>query len=136
MLQKQKKLEWSRDRELQMRVVELISACKLKYIKIDRVFCCRSRGAKTKAVARIWGFPRIWQEFLNLEPAYVLEVVEEKFTKLTIEEQDKTLLHELLHIPKNFSGALLSHRRRGGVNKNKVCQLYQMYEKYKEKIDR
>ena len=28
-------------------------------------------------------------------------------------EQDKVLLHEIAHIPRNFSGSLLPHTRRG-----------------------
>lgn len=119
-------LQWQTDPGLKKRVVAIIRKCRLKYIRQTRLFCYRSSGSKTRAVARIWGLPRIWQKVLKTEPVYILEIVEEKFSKLSRKEQDRVLIHELLHIPKNFSGALLSHKRKGGVNENKVKELYKI----------
>lgn len=90
------------------RTKSLIRDCQLSYIKISRIFCVESEGSKSRAYARMWGLGRIWQENLNIQPAYILEVTH-KFRKLNKNEQDKVLLHELAHIPKNFSGALLGH---------------------------
>jgi predicted metallopeptidase len=66
----------------------------------------------------------VWQQTLGLEPAYILEVIAEKFNKLSQSDQDKVLIHELLHIPKNFSGALVPHKHKGGVNERTVHQIY------------
>lgn len=123
------KIEWSVDKELQDRVTKLAASCELDYVKSSRIFCYKSSGAQTRALARIWGLPRIWQQTLGLEPAYVLEVIGERFDKLDTEEQDRVLIHELLHIPKNFSGALVPHKRKGGVNESKVWQLYNLRRK-------
>ena len=68
------------------------------------VYCFRSTGSKSKRViARIHGLSKIWQETLNLQPAYVIEVISERYDKLSKTEQEKILIHELLHIPKGFS---------------------------------
>lgn len=121
---KRKKLVWSKSNILQKKVKWLAQACSLTHIRSHRVLCYESTGAKTRAHARIWGLSRVWQEALSLEPAYILEVISEKFNRLNKAEQDHVLIHELLHIPKNFSGALVPHKRKGGVSDKVVRELY------------
>jgi predicted metallopeptidase len=58
-------------------------------------------------------------------------VVSEKFDKLDSEQQAKVLIHELLHIPKTFSGALLPHRT--GTFKLSQRTVNKMYQEYKKK---
>src|SRR3989344_76466 len=117
--------EWGNDETLTEWGQELVGKCEFDYIKQDRVFCCRSTGSKTRAYARIWGLGRIWQKTLNVEPSYIIEIISEKFDKLPKNQQDMVLIHELLHIPKNFSGALVPHKRKGGVNDRVVREIYQ-----------
>jgi predicted metallopeptidase len=107
-------MKWQKDSSLQKRVDELILRLDFKHIASERIVVFKSCGSKARAYARIWGFPRIWQQALQLKPYYCLEVLSEKFDRLKLSDQDRVLIHELLHIPKNFSGALLSHR---GVNR-------------------
>jgi len=83
------------------------------YVKADNIICFRSYGSKSRAIARIWSLPRIWQMALNKEAHYCLEVISERFDRLSKTEKQKVLIHELLHIPKNFSGSLLSHNHNG-----------------------
>jgi len=99
--------------DIQRRITLIVKKAGLSHIKAERIKCFRSFGSSSRARARIWSFPRIWQLALSLEPNYVIEVISEKFDSLKISDQDKVLIHELLHIPKNFSGALLPHRGRG-----------------------
>lgn len=77
------------------------------------IFTLRSRGSKGRCIARIWGLSRIWQIVLRKKPCYIIEVVAERFDKLSEVEKDKVLLHEITHIPKNFSGALVPHYKKG-----------------------
>ncbi len=106
------------------RIVELLVKAlpELGYIDTGRVYCVRSRGAKTNAIARIHGMPRIWQEVLGIRPAYVIEVVSEHYDSLSLEEKIKVVIHELLHIPRTFSGALRPHGPY--VNQRRVRTLY------------
>lgn len=78
------------------------------HVDTRRVICYRSRGSTARIYARIWSLPGIWQAALGIEAHYVIEVVE-RYDKQPKEEQEKTLLHELMHIPKTFSGALVPH---------------------------
>jgi len=79
-------------------------------VQIDRIVCMRSREATGRARARIWSFPKIWQMALNLEAHYVIEVLSQHFDHLSADDQTRIIIHELMHIPKNFSGSLVPHR--------------------------
>lgn len=103
------KLEWFKDNEIQQNMEEIVKKIDFLHVRRDRVFCYRTTGSKARAYARIWAFPKIFQEVLSLEPAYVMEIISEKFNKLNAEQKKKVIIHELLHIPKNFSGSLLPH---------------------------
>lgn len=110
---KSHKIVWKKAADVRKRIRYLVSSLDLVWVKSARIFCLRSEGAKTRAIARIWGLPRVWQMVLSDKPAYIIEVIGEKYDKLSPMEQDKVLLHEITHIPKNFSGALTPHIRRG-----------------------
>ncbi len=88
----------------------LISQLEFTYMKPENIHCIRSFDAKTRAIARIWGMARLFKEVAGLEPHYIIEVNTKRYDKLPEREKIKTLIHELMHIPKTFSGALLSHR--------------------------
>ena len=97
-------------------------------IKTSRIFAYRSTSSKTRAYARIWGLNSLWQRTLKVGPAYIVEVLSEHYDGLSETEKDKVLLHEITHIPKNFSGALVPHIRRGKRNfHNKVDSLIELY---------
>jgi predicted metallopeptidase len=88
----------------------------------------RSSGATARAYARIWNLPRIWQKALGVKTYYIIEVLSEKFDPLTKEEQDRVLIHELMHIPKTFSGALLPHSFFGKrIDRASVEKVYAIY---------
>lgn len=96
---------------MQARLEEMVHLLPDEFAHVDvrRVVCYRSRGSKARIYARIWSLPSIFAHALGVEPHYVIEVVE-AFDRASREDQERTLLHELLHIPKTFSGALVPHR--------------------------
>jgi predicted metallopeptidase len=99
--------------DIQHRITRLVKKLDLHHIDPSRLVCFRSHGSKSRARARIWSLPRIWQMALGAKAHYCIEVLAEKFDQLSQDDQTKVLIHELMHIPKTFSGALLAHRRKG-----------------------
>jgi predicted metallopeptidase len=109
--------------EIKQRVDEIVADLELFNVVSQFVFCVRSRGSKAKrTIARIHGLGRVWQEVLNLPPSYTIEVVSEVFDRLSEENKEKTLIHELLHIPAGFSGGFRSHKKY--VNQHTVEKCY------------
>lgn len=103
-------LRYSKAEDVKVLMEDLISSLGLFYMDKDRIFCLRSKGSKTRDVAaRIHPFPKIYQNALDMKPFYIIEVISEVFDSLPEDDKEKTMIHELLHIPKNFSGGLVSH---------------------------
>ena len=109
---------------------EIIESLDLFYIVAESVYCYRSIGSKSKRIiARIHGFGKIWQRALGLPPSYVIEVLSERYDKLSQEDKEKTVIHELLHIPRGFRGGFRPHK--GYISKKKVDKLHNEYTKKK-----
>ena len=109
--------------EIKKQVDEIASDLDLFHIVPQFVFCVRSKGSKARrTIARIHGIGKIWQGVLNLPPSYTIEVISEIYDKMSSEEKEKTLIHELLHIPGGFSGGFRPHK--GYVERKIVEQLY------------
>lgn len=124
---KGKNLEWEEAGDVKKHLKHILSVLSLPHIDSSRIFCYRTNGSKSRSYARIWSFPKIFQTALNIKAAYVIEVLSKHYDRLDQDEQKKVLIHELLHIPKNFSGALLPHRSRGrhlGAIVNKLFEEY------------
>lgn len=128
-----KSIDWQMAPDIKERLNEMSSKLELSHLEESRIFVYRSHNSSSSAYARTWGFPRIWQMSLNQKPAYVIEVLSERFDKLSKKDQDHVLLHELAHIPKNFSGSLLPHTRRRG-KRNFHDRVEEMYAQYLEKL--
>lgn len=105
-------MEWIDAPDINREIKHILKHLDFQQINISSLFCVRSYGSSSRAIARIWSLPRVWRQVLNIKPAYIIEVVSERFDRLSQEEKQKTLIHELMHIPKNFSGSLVSHRGR------------------------
>jgi predicted metallopeptidase len=92
------------------------------------VFCVRSKGSTSRrTIARIHGLGKIWQETLNIPCAYVIEVISERFDRLDQDEKEKTVIHELLHIPATFAGGFRPHK--GYIDDETVDQLHRTFQK-------
>lgn len=124
-------MEWEEATDVQHDLQEIVNYLDLPYINLTRIYCYRTTGSKVKAYARTWAFPKIFQKALAIQPAYVIEVLSQHYDKLDDDKKKKVLIHELLHIPKNFSGALLPHQTR---SRNLHSLANKLFKEYKKKI--
>lgn len=129
---KSQKLEWEEAKEIKREIEKIVKILDLGYIDPKKIFCYRTYGSKSRSYARIWTFPKIFQLALNIEPSYVVEVLSKYYDKLDSDRQKQVLIHELLHIPKNFSGALLPHRGRNRHLESQATQLFKEYKRLSE----
>ncbi len=121
-------MESERAPDVQFMLEELLEQLQLEHVINSRIICMRSRGAKVNAYARIWSLPAIWRNALEINPFYIIEVVSEEYDHLPEEEKKKILIHELLHIPKKFTGGLVPHKNRG--RKIDDCFVDELYSRY------
>ena len=114
---------------------EIIDSLDLFHVIPQFVYCYRSKGSKSeRTVARIYALGKIWQEALRRPPAYVIEVISERYDSLSDEDKEKTLIHELLHIPKGFSGGFRPHK--GYIDRKKIEKLHRTLLERRSLIDR
>ena len=129
---KSTKLDWENAPDVKKEIQKILRIIDMPYVKASRIFCYRTQGSKSRSYARIWSFPKIFQDALDLEPAYVIEVLAKYYDRLTEDEKSKVLIHELLHIPKNFSGALIPHITRSRHLGKTANLLFDEYKKAKK----
>jgi len=117
--------------DIKEQVDTITSDLELSHIRPQLVYCVRSKGSKAKrTIARIYGLGKIWQGVLKTHPTYIIEVISETFGKMKDEEKERTLIHELLHIPGGFAGGFRPHK--GYVERKTVEKLYRKLQKIKE----
>ena len=110
---------------------EVIGRLEFFHVVPQSVYCYRSTGSKSRRIiARIHGFGKIWQRALGLPPAYIIEVLSERYDKLSQEDKEKTVIHELMHIPRGFKGGFRPHK--GYVSREQVEKMYKEYKKRKQ----
>jgi len=114
--------------DIDVRVRGIIRRLNLAHIDGARVICLRSRGSGSKRViARCHGLPKVMQLALDKDPHYVIEVLSERFDRLSKEDQTKVLIHEILHIPHSFGGGFRAHKPY--VTQAKVQRMYDEFMK-------
>ena len=110
---------------------DVVKKLGLMHIKLDEVVCVRSYGSKSRGtIARCHALGKAMQLGMSLNTAfYVIEVISKQFDKLSPQDQVKTIIHELMHIPKSFGGGFKHHNI---VNEKNVDRVYTHYCKLKQ----
>lgn len=110
--------------ELVSRIIDKLG---FTHIPKNRVYCYRSYGSKARnVIARVHSLPHIWQQALSEPAYYAVEVLAEQYDQLPYDEKQKTLIHELLHIPKTFGGGFRYHKN--WVTRRRVEELHRALE--------
>ena len=105
-------VRYVRTPEMEKVVRKIIEDLSLHYIDSSRIRCVKSYQSKSlKTHARIHTASRAFFVGVGMPPIYVIEFISDNFDKLSEEEKIKVIIHELLHIPRSFSGGLVTHGR-------------------------
>ena len=120
-------IEYSQAPDVKKLADEVVESLGLYHVVPQFVYCVRSRGSVSRrTIARIHGFGKIWQETLHLPTSYVIEVISERYDKLSEEDKEKTIIHELLHIPAGFAGGFRPHK--GYVDRETVDDMHRAFK--------
>jgi predicted metallopeptidase len=118
--------------DIQEQIGEIVDVLGFEHIRHERVVCYRSTKSTSDALARMWSLPRIWQDALGVKAHYILEVLAEAYDDLPVEEKEKTLIHELMHISKKFTGSLVPHNCFGKkIDGRTVGKMHRLYKRRK-----
>jgi predicted metallopeptidase len=105
--------------------VNEIAGLLFPHVRVDDVVCMRSHGSKSRGtIARCHALGKAMQLALGRKGFYLIEVISERFDNMPEEERIKTLIHELMHIPKSFGGGFIHHNL---VHERSVNLMYDKY---------
>ncbi|MBL7206206.1 MAG: metallopeptidase [Candidatus Aenigmarchaeota archaeon] len=112
--------------DIQKRALHVTIRLSLQHIDLSRVAFVRSKGSKSRrTLARCHALSRIFQKALGIKAHYVIEVISEHFDRLSYDDQTRTIIHELLHIPASMGGGFRHHKPY--VNRRIVEKFYKEY---------
>ena len=101
-------LRVKRDLKAEKVARELVTILDIPHVKPESIRVVRT-NSDSRAYARVWGVNKILQVALGTGPTYVIELVEPKFGRLDCYQKILTLVHEIAHIPRTFSGYVRPH---------------------------
>ncbi len=117
------------------KIVEEISVILFPHIKVERVKCFRSFGTSSRGtIARCHALGKLMQKAVGVEAVYALEFLSERFDKLDEKDKIKTIIHELMHIPKTFGGGFRQHDFVCEKNVNLHYETYKTKKEGREKM--
>jgi len=111
--------------DIMARLYDISKTLGMEHLRLSGIYAVRSRGSGSRGtIARCHAMGKIWQLALGIKAVYIIEVIEEKFGRMSRDEQDKVLIHELLHIPLSFGGGFKHHDFVNSRNVEKIFQKY------------
>jgi predicted metallopeptidase len=124
-MRRTRRITYERAGDIQAWFEDVVGTLDLRHIDVRKVVCLRSRGSSARRViARCHGMSKVLQVALGTEPVYVLEFISERFDGLPEDDQTRTIIHELMHIPKSFGGGFRFHDHVTRKNVEEVLERY------------
>ena len=122
-------IKYEKAGDIMQRLSDIAQTLQMDHVRLNGVFAVRSRGSgSSRTLGRCHALSKIWQLALGTDAAYIIEILSEKFDKMPKHEQDRVLIHELMHIPFCFGGGFKHH---DVVTERNVEKLFQQYIKLK-----
>ena len=113
-------------------IAEDVAKTLFPHIKTERVKCFRGYGSSSKrTIARCHTLGKLMQKAIGIPAYYAIEFLE-RFEKLSEEDKIKTIIHELMHIPKTFGGGFQHHNYVTDRNVNIMYKTYMEIKKQEE----
>ena len=118
--------------DIQQIAEDIVDKLKWSHIFLEHVAFIRSTGSKARrTLARCHALGKAMQIGMGRKKGfYLIEVISEKFDKLSKDEQLKVIIHELMHIPKSFGGGFIHHNK---VHDESVEHVYNHYCNIRDK---
>lgn len=112
--------------DIQKIAEEIVGMLEWNHVHLEHVAFLRSTGSKARmTIARCHALGKAMQVGMGRKKGfYLVEVISEKFDRLSAEEQVRVIIHELMHIPKSFGGGFIHHDK---VHEKSVEQVYNHY---------
>ena len=114
--------------DLQKRMDDIVKTLGMNHVDVSRVKCLRSSGSSSRGtIARCHTLGKVMQLAMGTQAWYAIEFLE-RFEKMSLADQDRVIIHELMHIPKSFGGGFRHH---DFVSQRNVDILYNKYANLK-----
>lgn len=112
--------------DIEKRAREIVYILGWSHIDMDNVGFIRSIGSSSKGtIARCHALGKAMKIAMARKKSfYLIEVISERFDKLSYDYQTEVLIHELMHIPKSFGGGFIHHNK---VSDKAVKEVYNNY---------
>lgn len=113
--------------------LEIIHTLKWTHIHVDSLAFLRSAGSTSRGtIARCHTLGKAMQMGMGRTKGfYLIEVIAERYDKLSEKDKVETVIHELMHIPKTFGGGFVHHDK---VHDKSVKAMYEHYINLKKEM--
>jgi len=125
-------IKYKEAEDLRRTAEEIVKTLNLNHIQLDNVGFLRSYGSSSRrTIARCHALSKPLQLGMNRKAFYTVEVLSEKFDKMSEDDKIRVMIHELMHIPWSFGGGFKHHDYVCERNVDKLFRIFKDESKNK-----